>query len=291
MSSSIIASVVIPCYGRSALLDRAIQSVIDCEGSERVEIIVIDDCSPEPVDSEVLREQDRVIRLEQNSGPSIGRNVGIEAAAGEMVYFLDSDDQYLDRNFGEDYRLFRDSDAVFYCEIDSQGFRSDYPDELIEEGYFDNIFFREHHIAQSSSLCFPKRVGVRFDESIRKHEDWDFIYCQALREGIPVKKISGRIFFDRSDRNSLSRRPDGENSLPWVEKICALNQDDESFDARQFRYHMLAQYPPQYPWLDYFWNTFVLLCQGGSSLRRSAIKGAHRLIALGHRIKGLSSQK
>ena len=43
-----IATVIIPTFNRQELTVRAIKSVINCDGSKNVEIIIIDDCSTIP---------------------------------------------------------------------------------------------------------------------------------------------------------------------------------------------------------------------------------------------------
>ncbi len=91
-------SIIIPVFNREKTIEPAIMSVID-QGYSNVEIIVIDDCSsdstPEIV-RELQRSDDRIIyhRLDENSGVSAARNLGIDLATGSHVGFLDSDDTY-----------------------------------------------------------------------------------------------------------------------------------------------------------------------------------------------------
>ncbi|EMA57760.1 glycosyl transferase [Halorubrum kocurii JCM 14978] len=65
-----------------------------------IELIVVDDCSPEPIEATVnevdtagLRRTE-VIRHKQNMGANAARNTGIEAATGEVIAFLDDDDRW-----------------------------------------------------------------------------------------------------------------------------------------------------------------------------------------------------
>ncbi len=94
-------SVVIPCYNRSTYLEEAVQSVLDQEGQfELREILVVDDHSDDPACLNTLSglaEHDlvHVIRNAGRRGPSAARNVGIRAASGDWVAFLDSDDLWI----------------------------------------------------------------------------------------------------------------------------------------------------------------------------------------------------
>jgi len=92
-----ITSIIIPCHGQLKLLKRAVASILEsCRAfDEETELLLVDDCSPVPVDT-VLGELAkhpfvRIIKLEQNNGPSAARNVGIEASEGEYLLFTDDD--------------------------------------------------------------------------------------------------------------------------------------------------------------------------------------------------------
>ena len=91
-----LVSVIIPTFRRGDLLTRAVQSVL-AQDYAHIEVIVVDDGSGESLD-EVLPFDDsrlRVIQLPVNSGsPAEPRNVGVAAAVGEWIAFLDDDDTW-----------------------------------------------------------------------------------------------------------------------------------------------------------------------------------------------------
>ncbi|MCP3103073.1 glycosyltransferase family 2 protein [Myxococcus sp. K15C18031901] len=85
-------SVVIPTYNRARLLERTLASVFAQEEKD-YEVLVVDDGSTDDTLEMLARMGDRVRVLRQrNAGPGAARNLGIEAARGEYVVFLDSDD-------------------------------------------------------------------------------------------------------------------------------------------------------------------------------------------------------
>lgn len=92
------ASVVIPTYNRRHGVREAIDSVLaQTEGD--FEVVVVDDGSTDGT-ADVVREQyaeePRVVVLTKpNGGTASARNHGIEAARGQAIAFLDSDDLYL----------------------------------------------------------------------------------------------------------------------------------------------------------------------------------------------------
>lgn len=90
-----LVSVVIPTYDRPEMVRRAVGSVL-AQGVP-VEVIVVDDGSPEPYSAEGIAQAElvRVLRQPQCLGVSAARNRGMAAARGEYVAFLDDDDLWL----------------------------------------------------------------------------------------------------------------------------------------------------------------------------------------------------
>lgn len=85
-------SVVIPTYNRSAWLVGALESVF-AQTEKAFEIIVVDDGSADDTYAVLERFEDRVKSFKQpNAGPAVARNLGINAATGDYIAFLDSDD-------------------------------------------------------------------------------------------------------------------------------------------------------------------------------------------------------
>jgi glycosyltransferase involved in cell wall biosynthesis len=273
-----LASVIIPAYGRVDSLDRAIQSIKRCNGAKNVEIIVVDDCSPIPITWDFLQENDRVIRLDNNSGAAIARNVGIENARGQLIYLLDNDDYIVERDFESDARAYADTGALYYSQIESQNYRSDYPSELEEADFFDAIFFRYPHIAQTSSLFFDRNVSIRFDESLPKHQDWDLVLFGAIKKGIPVKHGSGKIFFDRGDKNSLSRAYHGHKSEVWYKKIVRAYGTDVKQNKSLVTYYLFSQYLTHTSWWSFSKESVKLIVSRQLPVITLIKKTVHRLL-------------
>jgi teichuronic acid biosynthesis glycosyltransferase TuaG len=91
-------SVVIPCYGGTATIVRAVESVV-AQSLPAAEILVVDDGNPEPAASFLAAlparfDKLRVVKLVQNSGLADARNAGWDAAREKYVAFLDDDDAW-----------------------------------------------------------------------------------------------------------------------------------------------------------------------------------------------------
>ncbi len=87
-------SVVIPCFNRCGTIGRAIDSVL-AQDVPDIEIIVVDDGSTDGTASRLARYAHRITLLQQpNQGVSVARRNGILTARGELLAFLDSDDEW-----------------------------------------------------------------------------------------------------------------------------------------------------------------------------------------------------
>ncbi len=125
-------SVVIPTYNRSTLLLRAINSVLP-QLHEGDELLVMDDGSTDNTEEALrpLLNRIRYIRL-QNGGPSRARNTAIALARGDLIAFLDDDDEWIPQklalhravmaadpnilfSFTNFYSLFKDGTQKAHC--------------------------------------------------------------------------------------------------------------------------------------------------------------------------------
>lgn len=90
-----LVTTIIPVFNRPQMLGQAVSSVLD-QSYRNIEIIIIDDGSTDNTLSvaQALAEQHSAIRVFsiENTGPALARQRGLEAANGEFIQYLDSDD-------------------------------------------------------------------------------------------------------------------------------------------------------------------------------------------------------
>jgi glycosyltransferase involved in cell wall biosynthesis len=88
-----LVSVVIPAYNYAKYLAKTLDSVF-AQTYRPIEVIVVDDGSTDNT-AEIVRAYPEVRYFYQsNQGVSVARNVGITAAQGEYIAFLDADDRW-----------------------------------------------------------------------------------------------------------------------------------------------------------------------------------------------------
>lgn len=89
-------SVIVPVYRTGEYLDRCVRSVLS-QSCRDLELILVDDCSPDDCgrlcdEYAAIDPRVRVIHKPVNEGLGFARNTGLEAAQGDFILFLDSDD-------------------------------------------------------------------------------------------------------------------------------------------------------------------------------------------------------
>ena len=93
-----LVSVIVPVYNAEDCLERCVHSITR-QTYGNLEILLIDDGSPDRSGAlcDALAAEDPRIRVihQENAGSSAARNRGIEAAQGEYLGFVDSDDELL----------------------------------------------------------------------------------------------------------------------------------------------------------------------------------------------------
>ena len=114
-------SVVIPVYGVEDTLGRCVRSVLR-QAVDEMEVILVDDGSPDrcPQLCDEWARQDARIHVihQQNGGLSSARNTGINAAQGEFITFVDSDDWLEDDTYPALLPLMPENDIVEYSIAD-----------------------------------------------------------------------------------------------------------------------------------------------------------------------------
>jgi len=205
-----LVSVVIPCYRQAHFLPDAIESALR-QSYARVEIVVVDDGSPDDT-ARVATRYPRVRCVRQpNRGLSAARNAGLRASAGEYVVFLDADDRLtLDALELGVREMALHPDCAFVAGehdlIDEKGahlpsmprrrISADHYRELLETNFIwcpANVMYRRSVFAT---------VGA-FDTSCAASEDYD-LYLRIARR-FPVRTHHQLVAEYRVHRASMSR--------------------------------------------------------------------------------------
>lgn len=94
VTGRVLVSVIVPTWNRAKELPRAIDSLL-AQTYRPLEIIVVDDGSTDGTGRVLSAYGSRIVSMRrENGGASAARNTGIRASKGELIGFLDSDDEW-----------------------------------------------------------------------------------------------------------------------------------------------------------------------------------------------------
>lgn len=170
-----LVSIIIPAYNAEETIQRTIDSCVN-QSYEDIEIIIVDNCSTDETATIIKNNQDHRINYIYSNlrGRSLARNIGLEAAKGNYVQFLDADDElagdkieigtlYLERN--SDYKAHVSGVRYIknYVEIKKVFPKLNYTEELLA-----------HNIFPIHSVLFRNDKKIKFDDKLDYCEDWLF---------------------------------------------------------------------------------------------------------------------
>lgn len=113
-----LISVIVPVYNVEAYLSRCVDSILD-QSYDNLEVILVNDGSTDTSGAicDAYAAKDSRIRVihKENGGLSSARNTGIDAATGEYLTFVDSDDWIEAEAYGPMLALMEKNGAELVC--------------------------------------------------------------------------------------------------------------------------------------------------------------------------------
>ena len=238
-------SVVIPLFNKKQSIRSTLDSVLS-QTYQDYEVIVVDDGSTDD-GAEIAKEKlihsgiDVVFSLirKENGGVCSARNVGIRAAKGEWIAFLDADDLWEPTFLEEMVRLIIDfpnagivgSSYSFLKKGEKE--LANKPLEDSFRGIVDNRTWDKAHIYCSSAVVCLKRaleeIGL-FDERIAYGEDIDVWWRIMLR--YPAAYVNKELAVYRldEDNRAMNRKiPLEKLYINYFEKYSEARKENTAF--------------------------------------------------------------
>jgi glycosyltransferase involved in cell wall biosynthesis len=235
-----LVSVIIPTFNRAWILLEAIESVLS-QTFENYELIVVDDGSTD--NTRLLLKACKDIRVvsQENKGVSAARNRGIEAATGDYLAFLDSDDLWLPEKLDLQMAFFKTHPKAMICQTQETWIRNGKrinPKKRHRKA--SGMFFD-----RSLALCLvsPSAVIIKkelledvgqFDEDLPACEDYDlwlrigarypmFLVDEALviKRGGHADQLSALSGLDKYRIQSLKKLL-GSNMLTNEQRVATV---------------------------------------------------------------------
>ena len=218
-----LISIIVPIYKSEFYIKKCVNSLIK-QTYKNIEIILVDDGSPDncPTICDEFGKKDKRIKVihQKNSGVSTARNVGIDAANGKYIAFVDSDD-WIPLNAMEVLYsgiVQNDTDLCYGAIKEINIFN----DKILEIVPNKNIGMKDaFSLLEYIKKMFKTPVGklfkrdlindnnIRFDKDIKFHEDTIFLYrylqkCDKLSSVSNVTYCYNRLIPDSASRKQYS---------------------------------------------------------------------------------------
>lgn len=236
-------SVIIPIYNAEKYLKRCIESILN-QTYKNLEILLINDGSTDKSKDicNEYKEKDSRIKIinKENEGVSKTRNIGLNLAIGEYIFFMDSDD-FLDKtameimyNEASKYKIIklnykvmknnREKDRTRYCGIFSR-------EQLLKEIISGKI----------GGFCWGYLIkreliqNINFNENTSHMEDTIFI-IQLLKNVDYIKMIDNSYYYYCINTSSLTSVK-STNILKTIEEYLYSINAIQEYINKNFRHN------------------------------------------------------
>jgi uncharacterized coiled-coil DUF342 family protein len=224
LSTRPLISVVMPTRNRPALLARAIASV-QAQSYPNWELLVIDDASTDGTPALLSSLRSDAIRVFAGPGRGVcaARNIGLAAARGDLIAYLD-DDNIMHPNWLKSvawgFEQWPQSDALYGAFVIDNPARNGNPDGELPRLYFfryDKLALTHSNIADMSAIAHRNGLPeARFDETLIGLGDWDLM-LRLTRDKPPIALPVIACFYTTDAPNRLTFGPSLAAETPIVQ--------------------------------------------------------------------------
>lgn len=211
-----LVSIIMPAFNSAETLSASVESVIAQSMSDWI-LYIIDDASTDST-SEIIRkytvEEHRVIyiRMPYNSGVAAARNVGISAAKGKYIAFLDSDDIWLPHKLKCQVDILESGFNVVCSNYKT--FVNDITNEIATRRFSETFGYKHmlqgNKIGNLTGMYNQRKINKVFQKNTG-HEDYvmwldivkqtKMVYC--IQEPLAYYRLSGKSLSANKLKTSL----------------------------------------------------------------------------------------
>ena len=217
MTEKKLISIIIPTYNRPKYLQKAIETIIK-QTYSNFEIIIIDDAST--LDSKNIVEsfkdkRIRYFRNEKRRGAPFSRNQGIDKAKGELIAFLDDDDEWMSTKLEDQLKLFNNEKlGLVVCYSLDKRFGNERISKPSESITYKDLL-KSFNLSSTSSYLVRRKaldkVGY-FDLNLPSGQEYDI--ALRISKYYDVKTLPKLLMIQNSSEGQIS-----EN---WGKKIRGI---------------------------------------------------------------------
>jgi glycosyltransferase involved in cell wall biosynthesis len=227
-----LVSIITPLYNSENFISKTIDSVLN-QTYKNWEMIIVDDCSTDSGVNIVKRYQKeckkiKLIKLNDNSGAAVTRNVAIKKANGRFIAFLDSDDYWHPEKLKKQISFMLNNNYAFtytyYQNVDinnKKGKIITAPDNVTYHGLLDSGV-----IGCLTAIYDSNKLDKVYMPLIRKRQDYA-LWLKILKKDIKAYCLDEVLAYYRKGNDSISSNKLSAAKYQWkiyreIEKLSLL---------------------------------------------------------------------
>lgn len=211
LSARPLVTIVLPTYNRRPLLGKAVDSILQ-QTYGNWELIVVDDGSTDgSLESLPQDPRIRAVQLAHTANLAKVRNTGLDAARGDVIGFIDSDDTWQPEKLALQIARMQSWPEADWCfcsyqlvddERTALPLRAGRPTTSAEGNIFTTVLDGSSGISMATVMVRRDvALRVRFDERVPFGEDFDFL-IRLARSGVaacvPTRLVDVLLHLERT---------------------------------------------------------------------------------------------
>ena len=259
----IVVSVVIPTVGRDSLLAAVRSARAQTEIQPEI-IVVCDRPAVPPAVADITEMVDRIECTGGGMGAAGARNVGVAAASGRYIAFLDDDDEWLPSKLQLQVKEALSIEATGHVPVvSSRIFQRKAgchpcsavgPRHVLTSGERPEDYLFANRLVgfgrpmlPTSTLLTSRELAVRhpWDADLRRHTDWDWLVRTGDMPDVELRQLlEPLVVYTVGSANSTSASSDWRSSFEWATRHDAIWADATLADflaSQTLRYALQAR--------------------------------------------------
>lgn len=209
-------SIVVPCYNAKDTIKELLDSILDQEMEDDLEVILADDCSTKSyqdiVEPYLSQMSIKRVKTNYNFGPGNTRERGVAVAEGEWICFADQDDTFIENSLHNIKKIILESNEKYYAIANFIEFDPEHGIPIREMKETQNWCHAKFYNLDNLWNAF----GIQFVKDLSTHEDIAIssqVNCVLSMINKDPLYINNFCYLWMARPNSLSRRNYGDKSF------------------------------------------------------------------------------
>ena len=214
-------SIIVPVYNVEQYISRCVRSIIEQDNGQAIlECLVVDDCSPDnsiQIVRSIVNQYNgkiifKILTHTENRGLSVARNTGIEAARGDYILFVDSDDWLPRGSISRFVKVLQDNPGIdmiignSFRVVENKSFPMDFNETRCVDNYQLRKSLINHkditHSAWNKLIKASIVAKYRFQEGVI-FEDiyWSYLIFQDIKQAVIIPDVT--YVYDNNHQTSI----------------------------------------------------------------------------------------